>query len=408
MPQTAPATNVRAPMAAMRARRRRRASDRSRHRRRARGGDWAASLGAEARSRARRGGGARGRARRLPAARPASRSRPTRTSPSSTAAYRGKRQPTNVLSFPAGRASDGDARSRIPRRHRARARDASRARRRSRACRSSIICSISSCTGCCIFWATITRPTRRPQAMEALEVRHPRAPRHRRSLCGGRRAALSLTSTDASARSHDQRTIYPRTRAETPPGGDAAQRQRHARPAVGACSAASACARRRLRETLEARPQGRAGGRRRVLDRRARDAAPAAALRRACASRTSWCRAPTSSRSRRASRCRELLRTVQRGGRVAHSALQRDARRSARHDPHQGSVPLAHRARRRARSVNRADRGASPARPPRKPRRRRRRSSSTSAASISRGRSRPPRSAGRCSTCRRRCRRRTC
>ncbi len=61
-------------------------------------------------------------------------------------------------------------------------------------CRSSIICNISSCTDCCTFLGYDHETDEEAQAMESLEVRILAAPRHRRSLCNGRRARSILLS----------------------------------------------------------------------------------------------------------------------------------------------------------------------------------------------------------------------
>ena len=86
--------------------------------------------------------------------------------------WRGKDKPTNVLSFPAA-APRG-------RRRRAMLGDivlAYETRRAGsatpRASRSTIISPISSCMAFCISSATITRPTREAEEMEAAGARHP-------------------------------------------------------------------------------------------------------------------------------------------------------------------------------------------------------------------------------------------
>ena len=193
---------------------------------------------------------------------------------------------------------------RLSGRRRAGGRDGAARGGASAASRRRTISSISSCTACCICWAIDHETDAEAEEMERLEVdilatlgiADPYA------AAGERRSRLELL--DALLTCHERQKPIDdqaeRSRRRALPGG--AGRPSRRRVGWPRCARGSACPARRHCARCS-RTRSRASRRRpRLLGRRARDAAAHPALRRARASSTSWCRAPTSSPSTRTSR----------------------------------------------------------------------------------------------------------
>ena len=193
----------------------------------------------------------------------------TRRSRSSTRRYRGKPTPTNVLSFSAPASDRAD--DPLPRRHRACGRDGAREAEELGHPVRRIICSTLSCTDSCTFWATIINYRTDAEAMEGLRSAFSRLG-IADPYAGGELASLD------DHLGHEQRTTQ-----SDPPRLQPA-RLRRAGPSTQSLLTALlgrfGLRSPSLREMLEAGLKERARGRRRILDRRARDAAPAVAVRR--------------------------------------------------------------------------------------------------------------------------------
>ena len=251
----------------------------------------------------------------------------TRKSPSSTRSYRGKTGADQraVLSRRTQRA-DRRGRSAVPRRRRAGARDRAARGGGARHCRSSIICSTSWCTDCCIFSATITRRTQEAQTMESLEVRI----LQRLGIADPYATAgepVNLPEQRVSARSHEQRTSTQGHGRDAVTGERWRTDQLHTGPARCACAAASGLRSPTLARHARGRPQGRRGsGRRGGFSNEEREML--LRLLRFGGSRVDDIMVPRADiiALEESDAARRAAAHFRRGGRVAHPAVQRDAR----------------------------------------------------------------------------------
>ena len=254
-----------------------------------------------------------------PIAQPASRSPRTRRSRRLNAAYRGKPTPTNVLSFSA---PASDQHNPLSRRHRACGRDGRPRGRGAGHPARRITCSTSSCTGSCIFRATIIRRPTDAEVMEALEVRILADTRDRRSL-RGRRAGVVMT----------HRGLQTADKSDPPATAEPARRRRAGPSTQSLLSALLAPLRPALAEPARdgrGRPQGAARGRRRILAPKSARCCAGCCGSARCASMTSWCRAPTSSRWRRTTPCRSFCEcSARRACRASPCSARRSTIRAA-------------------------------------------------------------------------------